>query len=245
MTTTRLLIINTADVEKAVRKIIKKHSKYYENKDAQIDDYDVHSQTGQVFRLTYSSGDIVNELSKIDEIKLICFTLDGKYYDYSFFGKLKPNSFNATVWVSAGIVVKKKLAKQLRKLAFDDDRVEVTRFFWAAVRDKDDEYISYTVNLFINDVGFIDIMNGIDFISAELEKTNYDDFWAVWFRENDGSGHTEERGELGWEGPFGGPNARLAYTKSDGTLWQAISDSEEIIDGYDAPLESTAEGGRF
>lgn len=231
MVFTRLLIINTADVEKTAQRIIKKHSKYYENKNAQIDDYDVHSQTGQVLRLTYSSGDIENELSKIDETKLICFALDGKYYDYSFFGRLKPSSFKATVWVSAGIVVKKKLAKQLRKLVFDDDRVEVARFFGAAVRDKDDEYISYTVNLFINDVGFIDIMNGIDFISAKLEKANCDDFWAVWFREDDGGGHTEERGMLGWVVPFGGPNARLAYTKSDGTSWQAISDSEEIIDG--------------
>ena len=136
MTTTRLLIINTAEVEKEVQKIIRKHSKYYDDKDTQIADYDVHSQTGQVLRFTYSSYDIENELGKIDETKLVCFTTDDKG-GYSFFGKLKPNSFNATIETYAGIVVakKKKIAKKLKELASDDSRIEIARFFETAVKD--------------------------------------------------------------------------------------------------------------
>lgn len=246
MTITRLLIINTADVDKAVREIIKKHSKYYENKDAQIDDYDVHSQTGQVLRLTYSSGDIENELSEIDETKLLCLTADDKG-GYSFFGKLKHNSFDATIEAYAGVVVgkNKKVAKKLKELASDDGRIEVIRFFEAAVKDTYPDCVSYQVKPYVNDARFPDIMSGIDLISAELEKT-FDcfNYWATWYWENDGCGHEQNRGEMHDAEPFVGVIAHIIYTKSDGTSWLASSESDDISE-WPAPPESTAEGGRF
>jgi len=259
MTITRLLIINTADVDKAVQRIIKKHSKYFENKEAQIDAYDVHSQTGQVLRLTYSSGDIVNELSKTDETKLLCLTADDKG-GYSYFGKLKHNSFNATIEAYAGIVVgkNKKVAKKLKELASDDDRIEVIRFFEAAAKDTYPDCVSYQVKPYVNDARFPDIMSGIDLISAELEKT-FDcfNYWATWYWESDGSqfcstpppasyicGHEQNRGEMHDAEPFVGVIAHIIYTKSDGTSWLASSESDDISE-WPAPLESTAEGGRF
>lgn len=250
MTTTRLLIINTADVENKVQKIIKRHSKckYFENnKDAQIDDYDVHSQTGQVLRLTYSCcGDIENELGKIDETELVCFTTDDKG-DYSFFGKLKPNSFNATIEAYAGIVVgkNKKVAKKLRELASDDGRIGITRFFEAAVKDIYPDCISYQVSPFVSDSRFLDIMNGIDLISAELEKVtdNYN-YWAIWYGEHDGCGYEEDRGEMYDVEPFVGVIAHIIYTKSDGTSWLASSESDDISEGADSP-ENSVERGRF
>lgn len=246
MTTTRLLIINTVDVEKAVRKIIKKHSKYYENKDAQIDDYDVHSRTGQVLRLTYSSGDIENELGKIDETQLICLTTDDKG-GYSFFGKLKHNSFDATIEAYAGIVVgkNKKIAKKLRELATDDSRIEIARFFETAVKDTYPDCVSYQVKPYVNDARFPDIMSGIDLISAELEKA-FDSFnyWAIWYWENDGCGYEQNRGEMYDAEPFVGVIAHIIYTKCDGTSWLASSESDDISD-WPAPPESVAEGDRF
>ncbi|OGQ55579.1 MAG: hypothetical protein A3J24_07235 [Deltaproteobacteria bacterium RIFCSPLOWO2_02_FULL_53_8] len=246
MTTTRLLIINTAEVEKEVQKIIKKHSKYYGDKDTQIADYDVHSQSGQVLRLTYSSCDIENELSKIDETKLVCLTTDDKG-GYSFFGKLKPNSFNATISAYAGIVVgkNKKAAKKLKELASDDSRVEIARFFEVAVKDIYPDCVSYQVNPYVSDVRFLDIMKGIDLISAELEKA-FDGFncRAIWYWENDGCGYECSRGEMCDVEPFIGVIAHIIYTKSDGTSWIASSESNDIND-WSAPPESTAVGGRF
>ncbi len=259
MTITRLLIINTADVDKAVQRIIKKHSKYFENKEAQIDAYDVHSQTGQVLRLTYSSGDIVNELSKTDETKLLCLTADDKG-GYSYFGKLKHNSFNATIEVYAGIVVgkNKKVAKKLKEFASDDDRIEVIRFFEAAAKDTYPDCVSYQVKPYVNDARFPDIMSGIDLISAELEKA-FDcfNYWATWYWESDGSqfcstpppasyicGHEQNRGEMHDAEPFVGVIAHIIYTKSDGTSWLASSESDDINE-WDAPPESTAGDGRF
>lgn len=221
MTTTRLLIINTADVEKEVQRIVTEHTPRHGNKPPRITDFDVRRRSGQVLRLVSSSHGLEDELRKIDETQLACFAIDDKG-GYRTFGKLRRNSFDATICAYAGITVAKRqnISKRLRELASSSDLIEIGRFFGAAVKDIDPDYISYQVNPFIDDAGFADIMNGIDLISTELEKiTEGHNFWAIWYSESDGRGYGNSRGAMRDVYPFVGAAAHMTYTKSDGTSW--------------------------